>query len=125
MKILIVDDDPALLGMMHKMLTHRGHQVIVCPTPYGVSAHVMRDPPDAIVLDVMMPGLNGSALAALIAKLNVEPKPVVILWSAMDEPQLKKTAQEAGGLASISKTLRPSEIAERIEKHVASARGGQ
>jgi len=115
-KILLVDDDRAVLDMMSKLLTHRGHEVHICATPFGVSAQIVRDPPDVVVLDVMMPGLGGSALASLIAKLELERAPTVLLWSAMDDVALAEAAEEAGGLAWISKGRRASEIASEIER---------
>lgn len=117
MKILLVDDDPAILDMMSKLLTHRGHRVNTCDTPFGVSATIVRVLPDVVVLDVMMPGLGGSALASLIAKLELTHTPKVILWSAMDDVALADAAAEAGGLAWVSKGMRASEIAAAIEKH--------
>ena len=114
MKILLVDDDQAVLDMMSRMLEHRGHDVLVCATPFGVSAQIVRDPPDLVVLDVMMPGLGGSALATLIAKLELEHPPKVILWSAMDDTALAEAAHEAGDLPWVSKAMRASEIASEI-----------
>ena len=116
MKILLVDDDPTVLDMMSRMLTHRGHVVHTCATPFGVSAQIVRDPPDVVVLDVMMPGLGGSALASLIAKLELPRQPKVVLWSAMDDAALAEAAEEAGGLKWISKGRRASEIAAEIER---------
>ena len=116
MKILLVDDDQSVLDLMSKLLTHRGHEVHICPTPFGVSAQIVRDPPDVVVLDVMMPGLGGSALATLIAKLELERPPTVLLWSAMDDVALAEAAAEAGGLPWISKGRRASEIAAEIER---------
>ena len=98
MKILLVDDDAAVLDMMSRMLVHRGHIVHACDTPFGVSAQIVRDPPDVVVLDVMMPGLGGAALASLIAKLELPRAPQVVLWSAMDDTALAEAALEAGGL---------------------------
>jgi len=115
-KILLVDDDPAILDMMSKMLTHRGHTVHTCDTPFGVSATIVRDLPDVVVLDVMMPGLGGSALASPIAKLELPRAPAVVLWSAMDDTSLAAAAAEAGGLPYVSKGMRASEIASAIEK---------
>jgi CheY-like chemotaxis protein len=115
-KILLVDDDSAVLDMMSRMLEHRGHEVHACGTPFGVSAQIVRDPPDIVVLDVMMPGLGGSALATLIAKLELEHPPKVILWSAMDDTALAEAAHEAGGLPWVSKAMRASEIASEIER---------
>jgi DNA-binding response OmpR family regulator len=115
-KILLVDDDASVLDMMSKLLTHRGHAVRSCATPFGVSAQIMRDTPDVVVLDVMMPGLGGSALATLIGKLELERPPLVILWSAMDDVALSEAAEEAGGLPWIGKGKRASEIAAEIER---------
>lgn len=116
MKILLVDDDITILDMMSTMLKHRGHEVGVCSTPFGVSAMIVRDKPDLVVIDVMMPGLGGGSLAALVAKIDVDPRPRVALWSAMDEEELFKTAHQAGGLRAISKAMRASEIAAAIER---------
>ena len=116
MKILLVDDDRAILDMMAKLLGHRGHAVSVCDTPFGVSATIVRDLPDVVVLDVMMPGLGGAALANLIAKLELPQAPRVVLWSAMDDVALAEAAAEAGGLAWVSKGMRASEIAAAIER---------
>jgi two-component system response regulator MtrA len=115
-KILLVDDDAAVLDMMSRMLQHRGHLVHTCDTPFGVSAQIVRDPPDLVVLDVMMPGLGGSALASLIAKLELPRAPKVVLWSAMDDTALAEAAREAGGLPWVSKAMRASEIAAEIER---------
>jgi DNA-binding response OmpR family regulator len=115
-KILLVDDDATVLDMMSRLLKHRGHAVVTCATPFGVSAQIVRDPPDVVVLDVMMPGLGGSALASLIAKLDLPAPPTVLLWSAMDDGALADAAREAGGLRWISKGRRASEIAAEIER---------
>ena len=79
------------------MLVHRGHAVHTCATPFGVSAQIVRDPPDVVVLDVMMPGLGGSALASLIAKLELPRPPMVVLWSAMDDVALAEAAARRAG----------------------------
>ncbi len=116
MRILLVDDDPAVLDMMSKLLAHRGHDVQTCTTPFGVSALIVRDKPELVVIDVMMPGLGGATLATLVAKIDVDPKPRVVLWSAMDEGVLARVSLQAGGVPTISKAMRASEIAAAIER---------
>jgi DNA-binding response OmpR family regulator len=120
-KILLVDDDLSILDVMSKMLAHRGHQVQTCPTPFGVSASIVRDPPDVVVLDVMMPGLGGTALALLIGRLELPRTPRLILWSAVDDDALRAASREAGGVATVSKAMRASEIATAIERIAARA----
>jgi CheY-like chemotaxis protein len=124
MRILLVDDDASILDMMSKLLTHRGHSVLTCATPFGVSAMIVRDRPELVVIDVMMPGLGGGSLATLVAKLEVDPRPIVVLWSAMDEEALQRTAQQAGGVATISKAMRASDIAAAIERAGAALASG-
>ena len=114
MKVLIVDDDADILRMIEKLLVHRGHEVSACSTPFGVSALVIREQPDVVVLDMMMPGLSGAALAELIGKLQLETTPKMVLWSAMDPDQLSDEGARLG-LPVVSKASRPSMLVEAIE----------
>ncbi len=113
MKILIVDDDADVLRMIVKVLTHHGHQVSQCATPFGVSALVVREQPDVVVLDMMMPGLSGSALTEIIGRLEHPPK--IVLWSAMADHQLAEEAARLG-VPYVAKTERPSVLVEAINK---------
>lgn len=116
MKILLVDDDAAILDMMAKLLQHRGHEVATCSSPFGVSATIVRDLPELVVIDVMMPGLGGTSLAALIGRLDLPRPPRVVLWSAIDDQALAEAGREAGGLPTVSKAMRASEIAAALER---------
>jgi DNA-binding response OmpR family regulator len=123
MKVLIVDDDLDVTRMLTRMLEHRGHVVQSSASPFGVSAIVLRDPPDLVILDVMMPGLEGPALADLIHNLPLKKKPQIVLWSAMDEDRLRKIGFQAG-LPTMLKTTSPVELAGRLEKIVANNNSG-
>jgi DNA-binding response OmpR family regulator len=114
-KFLIVDDDLDVTRMLSKLLQHRGHAVQSCATPFGVSAVVLRENPDLIILDVLMPGLEGPQLAELIGNLPLKKRPPVVLWSAMDADQLRKTGVRAG-LPTVSKMMAPTDLVARLEK---------
>jgi hypothetical protein len=73
-----------------------------------------------------MPGLSGPQLAALIGKLELSPMPAIVLWSALDDQSLRRAGEEAGGLPTISKSMRPSAVALQLEALAARrARSGR
>jgi DNA-binding response OmpR family regulator len=115
MKLLIVDDDADILRMLSRVSQHRGHDVQTCSSPFGVSAMILREEPDVVLLDVMMPGLDGPTLAAVIAKLDLPRPPILALWSAMDDAALQKKGREAG-LHTISKVTSPMQILAELER---------
>src|SRR5262245_19460935 len=106
--------------MIARMMSHRCHVVQTCTTPFGVSAMVLRDTPDLILLDVMMPGLSGPALAEVLARLPLPRAPVIALWSAMDDQQLRDAGQESK-LPTVSKTRHPTQIIDDLERIVRRA----
>jgi DNA-binding response OmpR family regulator len=114
MKILIVDDDPAILRMMTRLLTQRGHEVESHQGPFGASAKALRCQPNLILLDVMMPGLNGMALSGVLEKLPLDPRPRVVLWSSRDEADLAGIAHDSG-LPTLSKRRPIDEILDELE----------
>jgi DNA-binding response OmpR family regulator len=120
-RVLIVDDDPAILRMLVRVLTVRGHEVDGADSPYGVSAVVQQRQPDVVLLDVMMPGLSGTSLAQLIEKLDMPTRPTVILYSAMPEDQLRKAALGVGA-RYVSKTRGPGAIVTEIERAFAAVK---
>ena len=122
MKALIVDDDADAMRILTKALEHRGHRVVGCASPFGVSAVVLREAPDLVVLDVMMPGLDGPALSEVLRNLPLKKRPYIVLWSAMDADKLRKIGLESG-LPTLQKATPPLELAARLEKLAADATG--
>src|SRR5512146_1925892 len=122
MKFLIVDDDLDVTRMVTRLLEHRGHSVQSCPSPFGVSALILREAPDLVILDVMMPGLEGPQLAALIHNLPLKRRPQIVLWSSMDPDQLRKTGLEAG-LPTVPKGTPAPDLAARLEKLASNVTG--
>ncbi|MEG4352395.1 ATP-binding protein [Microcoleus sp. LAD1_D3] len=116
--ILVVDDTPENLRLLSTMLTQRGY------TPRCVINGKMAlracnsNPPDLILLDIMMPEMNGYEVCQ---HLKLEPKsreiPVIFI-SAKDEVFDKVNAFAVGGVDYISKPFQFEEVLARIESHL-------
>jgi CheY-like chemotaxis protein len=116
-KILVVDDDPSILRMMSRLLGSRGHEVETLQGPFGASVAALRKRPDVILLDYMMPALDGVQLSAVLQRVLSEPQPRVFLWSAADDDELRKMAAESR-LPTFSKKDPIDRIVEALEAPV-------
>ena len=102
--VLIVDDKPDNLRFLSKMLSERGYNVR--PAPSGSYAHltIKQKIPDLILLDVMMPEIDGYEVCrTLKADERTRDIPVLFL-SALNKVEDKIAGFEAGGLDFITKT---------------------
>jgi two-component system sensor histidine kinase/response regulator len=117
--ILIVDDSLVNLRLLTQMLTKRGYEVR--PLTNGLqaleAARLM--PPDLILLDIMMPEIDGYEVCERL-KADAQTRDIpVIFISALDETQDKVKAFTVGGVDYIPKPFQVEEVLARVETHLA------
>lgn len=100
--ILVVDDQPAALKMFERYLSHTGLQVIGLNTPEQTLQLASQLQPDLIILDVMMPRLDGWEVLQSLQSNPATRKIPVLVCSAWDEPEL---AYSLGAAAFLKKPL--------------------
>ena len=85
-RILVVDDDPSVRALVRDVLELEGHVVELAVDGYAALRAVAAERPDCVVLDVMMPGMDGhEVLARLRATTGGLELPVVMLTAAADD----------------------------------------
>ena len=120
--ILIVDDTPASANLLSQILIREGHRTRTALSGPEALAAAQAAPPDLILLDIMMPGMNGyEACQQLKADERTRNIPVVFI-SALDEAEDKLKAFTAGGVDYIPKPFQPKEVVARVATHLALRR---
>lgn len=116
--ILIVDDTPDNLRLLSRMLTDRGYKVRPAPNGARALATTEKEIPDLILLDVMMPEMNGYEVCqSLKAEEKTRDIPVIFL-SALNELEDKMKGFEVGGVDYITKPFQEKEVMLRVETHL-------
>ena len=116
--LLIVDDSLANLQLMVGMLQDRGFRVRPVPSGWLALQAARLEPPDLILLDINMPGMDGyEACRRFKAEPALKAIPVVFI-SALDSTFDKLKAFEVGGVDHISKPFHFQEVEARIRTHL-------
>jgi two-component system sensor histidine kinase ChiS len=114
-KVLVVDDDPALREIFGERLVMAGYLVSYAKNGYEGYEIARSTKPDFILLDVMMPELDGPAT---LDKLKSDPEckdiPVVFLTSIEDRPEDVKAAKEVGAIDYWNKATDFEELIPKI-----------
>jgi len=120
--VLIVDDMPDNLAMLHDALDAVGYAVLVATDGAQALARAVAADPDIVLLDAVMPGIDGFEVAR---RLKAGPEtahiPVVFMTGLTDTEHVV-AAFDAGGVDYVTKPLRPPEVLARMAVHMASAR---
>jgi adenylate cyclase len=112
-KILVVDDVPENVRLLEAVLTPRGYDVLTANDGIRALEVVESDQPDLILLDVMMPGLDGYAVCArLRAGEETAVLPVIMVTSSIGQEKTK--AIEAGADDFIPKPFNHDELLTRV-----------
>ncbi len=115
MKILVVDDDPKLRAFVERGLTESGMACTVAPDGETALERVRRDRPDLVLLDVMLPGLQGWDVLEAMRRESIDIP--VIFVTARDGVDERVRGLRMGGDDYIVKPFAFSELVARI--HVA------
>lgn len=119
-KILVIDDDAQLLRMVGLMLERGGHTATLISNPVEGLSAIKAHKPDLLVLDVMMPNINGHDLTRQIrATSGLETLPILILTARSQEVD-RMTALQSGADDYLSKPVATQELIERIDKLLAN-----
>lgn len=120
--VLIVDDIPDNLALLHDALDAAGYAVLVATDGASALARAARQQPDVILLDALMPGMDGFEVARrLKADFLTQHIPIVFM-TGLTETEHLVAAFAAGGSDYVTKPIRPAEVLARIAAHLQSAR---
>lgn len=123
--VLIVDDVPENLSLLYDALDEAGYAVLVATNGESALQRARQSLPDVILLDALMPGMDGFEVARhLKAGAETERIPIIFM-TGLSEAEHVVAAFAAGSTDYVTKPIRPSEVLARIATHVQSARQTQ
>lgn len=111
--VMIVDDSPDAAEPLAKFLQRCGYAVKCVPNGREALAEVINSPPDAVILDLMMPDMDGpSFLEVIRSYLRLQSLPVVVLTGLPDSPMAQR-ARDLGVTTILVKTKATFDDIER------------
>jgi DNA-binding response OmpR family regulator len=114
LSVVVVDDDESVLTLVRRTFEHEGWTVITSRTPFGVATLLEKHAPNVLVLDLMMPGLDGDAVAQFSSKLS--ERPPVVFYSAADEERLEKLTRRTLDARYVRKGSPLSELVSAVRE---------
>lgn len=117
-KILIVDDTPYNLKVLSNLLLQKGHEVRQALNGEIALKSVKTDPPDVILLDILMPDMDGYEVCERLKSCEETANIPVIFLTALDDIEYKVKAWSFGGVDYITKPFHFSEVLVRIENQI-------
>ncbi len=120
--VLLVDDTPTNLRVLFDLLTDRGFEVSVAEGGEGALEQLEYIHPDLILLDVLMPEMDGYATCARIKALPATRDIPVVFMTALTDTADKIKGFECGAVDYITKPFQQEEVLARIRTHIALQR---
>jgi two-component system phosphate regulon response regulator PhoB len=114
-RVLIVDDDPDIVKLVSYNLTHSGFQVLTASSGRKALELVQQQPPDLIVLDLMLPDVDGMEVCRTLRQLAPSRRIPILMLTARGEEIDRVVGFELGADDYVSKPFSPRELVLRIK----------
>ena len=120
--VLVVDDVPDNLSVLHDALDESGYTVLVATSGEAALQRAKQALPDIILLDAMMPGMDGFEVAKRLKAMPETAHIPIIFMTGLTETEYLVAALEAGGVDYVTKPIKPKEVMARMGVHLQGAR---
>ena len=120
--VLIVDDVPDNLSVLHDALDESGYTVLVATNGEAALQRAKQVVPDIILLDAMMPGMDGFEVAKRLKAMRETAHIPIVFMTGLTETEYLVAALEAGGVDYVTKPIKPKEVMARMGVHLQGAR---
>lgn len=115
-RVLLAEDEPNIVESLRFLLGRAGFDVAVCQNGQDALSAALSAPPDVLVLDMMLPGVNGlEILRQVRARRNGVRVPVLML-TAKGQREDRERAMEAGADIFLTKPFANSDVVAAVEK---------
>jgi two-component system KDP operon response regulator KdpE len=111
--LLLVDDDPTLLSVLARRMAREGYEVLTAPSGAQALTQLEQRWPSLLIVDLMMPGMDGFELCARVKRIADLP---IIVLSAVDASEAKVRALEDYAEDYITKPFDPDELVARVQR---------
>jgi len=112
--LLIVDDEIQQRKLLETLLRHEGYQIVSAASGEEALRLVAQQPPDLILLDIMMPGMDGYEVAHQLKGNQATANIPIIMLSALSEPDARVSGLETGAEEFLSKPVERVELWLRV-----------
>ena len=119
---LIVDDVPENLSLLSDALSEAGYTVLVATDGLSALERLKIVVPDIILLDAVMPGIDGFETCRRIKQMEEVRHVPVMFMTGLTETEHVVKGFEAGGLDYVTKPIEPAEVLARVSTHIRNAR---
>ena len=120
--VLIVDDVPDNIAVLHDALDESGYTVLVATGGEAALQRAAQALPDIVLLDAMMPGMDGFEVARRLKATPSTAHIPIIFMTGLSETEHLVAALECGGVDYVTKPIKPKEVLARMGVHVQGAR---
>jgi DNA-binding NarL/FixJ family response regulator len=116
--VMVVDDVPANVDVVLGFLHESGYRVLVADSGVRGIEQLELELPDLILLDLMMPGMDGIETCLQIKARDAWKHIPIVMMTAADELSKKLAAFEAGAVDFLTKPIQPEEVLARVQTHL-------
>jgi DNA-binding response OmpR family regulator len=122
-RVLLVDDEPIILRLLQVNMRLEGFEVIACSNGEVAPRRASERPPDVVVLDVVLPGIDGFEVCERLREAPATARVPVIMVTAQAQDEDRERGYALGVREYVTKPFEPSDLVALVREAMAAASG--